>query len=444
MKNALLRSFIGGLAIVNIAFYEYIMMGFITVSDLIWGLCNFDIMAIILCVVYVIAFVIFLVHFFKRRFKNNIVAPVEVTTPDNMTPVEMGYLVDGIIDDEDLSALLVYWASKKYIEIIKVNDNQKLKKLVEKLPNECKPHETVLFNRIFKNKKEILINDVSTSLQQDGGLSVSSAINSVEKETKEKYFNQKTLRYRQLYVSIFAFLFYFSVMYFRLEYFVDVVPIVEIFAVVSSILFAVCCDWMQNYFDYRHKNNTSKGRVASIICFVLLMGLIAGLCCYFFWTDLYQVIILLCFVGILTLVGFLNRHISIYTKEGEKQLGKVLGFKNFIEVAEKDRIEMLVQENPNVFFDVLPFAYVLGVSDKWIKQFEVIEDFAKIEQQTANNVVLFVDLLSYGKINAVRTATMTKMIRSTSSSSGRRISLGRNGGSGGSRGGSNFGGFRRR
>ena len=35
-------------------------------------------------------------------------------------------------------------------------------------------------------------------------------------------------------------------------------------------------------------------------------------------------------------------------------------------------IVKLVKENPSYVYDVLPFAYVLGVSDKWIKQFESI------------------------------------------------------------------------
>ena len=39
---------------------------------------------------------------------------------------------------------------------------------------------------------------------------------------------------------------------------------------------------------------------------------------------------------------------------------------------EKDKLEMLVNDNPNYFFDILPYAYVLGVSDIWSKKFESI------------------------------------------------------------------------
>ena len=51
---------------------------------------------------------------------------------------------------------------------------------------------------------------------------------------------------------------------------------------------------------------------------------------------------------------------------------QLLGLKQFIEVAEKKRLEALVGENPQYFSKILPYAYILGVSDIWIKQFEKI------------------------------------------------------------------------
>ena len=58
--------------------------------------------------------------------------------------------------------------------------------------------------------------------------------------------------------------------------------------------------------------------------------------------------------------------------EGLTLYGRILGFKSFIETAEKERLQMLVEQNPQYFYDLLPYAYVLGVSDVWIKNFETI------------------------------------------------------------------------
>lgn len=65
-------------------------------------------------------------------------------------------------------------------------------------------------------------------------------------------------------------------------------------------------------------------------------------------------------------------HLPQRNEFGNKMLGEVLGLKQFITVAEKHRLEALLKENPSYVYDVLPYAYVLDVSDKWIKQFEGI------------------------------------------------------------------------
>ena len=57
---------------------------------------------------------------------------------------------------------------------------------------------------------------------------------------------------------------------------------------------------------------------------------------------------------------------------GEQIKSKINGFKNYIELAEKNQIEMLVEQNPNYFYDILPYAYVLDVSKKWVEKFENI------------------------------------------------------------------------
>ena len=58
------------------------------------------------------------------------------------------------------------------------------------------------------------------------------------------------------------------------------------------------------------------------------------------------------------------------TPYGDKMVERVLGLREFIKSAEKDRIETLFEENPSYFYDVLPYALVLGVSNIWAKHFD--------------------------------------------------------------------------
>jgi uncharacterized membrane protein YgcG len=48
---------------------------------------------------------------------------------------------------------------------------------------------------------------------------------------------------------------------------------------------------------------------------------------------------------------------------------QILGLKKFIVMAEKDRIDALVNEDPQYFFRILPYAFVLGIATQWVDHF---------------------------------------------------------------------------
>ena len=54
-------------------------------------------------------------------------------------------------------------------------------------------------------------------------------------------------------------------------------------------------------------------------------------------------------------------------------LGRILGFRDFIKTAELDKLKELVEEDPEYFYHITPYAYVFGLSDKWIRNFEDIQ-----------------------------------------------------------------------
>lgn len=84
---------------------------------------------------------------------------------------------------------------------------------------------------------------------------------------------------------------------------------------------------------------------------------------------------ILCFGAgiIISVIAFaLSFTIRQRTDKGHIMLQRISGFKNFLETAEKEKLEMMVEQNPSYYYDILPYAYTLGVSDKWTKKFEGI------------------------------------------------------------------------
>ena len=49
--------------------------------------------------------------------------------------------------------------------------------------------------------------------------------------------------------------------------------------------------------------------------------------------------------------------------------GRVMGFRNFIKTAEYDRLKRLADEDPEYFFNIMPYALVFGMSNKWADKF---------------------------------------------------------------------------
>jgi uncharacterized membrane protein YgcG len=69
-------------------------------------------------------------------------------------------------------------------------------------------------------------------------------------------------------------------------------------------------------------------------------------------------------------MAWLSPRVLSRTENYMETLGHVLGFKEFIEVTEdEERIRFMLQENPELFYDILPYAQVLGVTDEWEKKF---------------------------------------------------------------------------
>ena len=57
------------------------------------------------------------------------------------------------------------------------------------------------------------------------------------------------------------------------------------------------------------------------------------------------------------------------TALGSRRLRECVGFQRFVRLAEKDRIEKLITDDPTIFGRLLPYAMVLGVGEVWATKF---------------------------------------------------------------------------
>ena len=101
--------------------------------------------------------------------------------------------------------------------------------------------------------------------------------------------------------------------------------------------------------------------------------------------------------GLALLINLISLILTLITRRkteyGVSMKAKINGFKNYLTLAEKEQLEDQVEKNPHYFYDILPYAYVLGVSKKWIEKFEKLNiEFPRQEG---------IDLLNYHSFDTI-------------------------------------------
>lgn len=118
-------------------------------------------------------------------------------------------------------------------------------------------------------------------------------------------------------------------------------------------------------------NNSSTKKIMNTVSSLLIISIIAWMIAYLFIKDLdpkFAIVCLISFIAIFV-TGFVSIFMNQKTDYGQIIYAKVLGFKNYLNTAEKGQLETLVNDDPDYFYNILPYTYVLGVSDKWISTF---------------------------------------------------------------------------
>ncbi|MGN1123233.1 MAG: DUF2207 domain-containing protein [Eubacterium sp.] len=121
------------------------------------------------------------------------------------------------------------------------------------------------------------------------------------------------------------------------------------------------------------------------------------------------------------------------TEKGHQLKQRINGFKIFLETAEKEKLEAMVEENPKYYYDILPYAYVLGVSDKWTKNFEgIVLEPPEWYYGSTFDRIMFWHFMNSTMSRATEAMTSTPQTSSSSMGGGGFSGGGAGGGGGGS------------
>jgi uncharacterized membrane protein len=247
---------------------------------------------------------------------------VQYAPPDELSPAEVGSLLDESIDIPDIVSTAIDLAVRGYLAIEEVETTKLLfltykdYRLVKLKPADdaLQDHERTFLNALFASGDSVLLSSLKNKFYTSIAW-IRSAL--VRQMLAKGLFPRDPARVRAFYraVSVAA----------------AVVPIGAGIVLLSS------------------------GRVRSFLppepAFFFLFTAVCLLLTY------------------LTIRLFVDA-MPAKTAKGARLARHCLGFQEFVTRVEKDRLERMSKEDPTLFERVLPYAVVLGCADEWAERFE--------------------------------------------------------------------------
>lgn len=365
--------------------------------------------------------------------KDLIIVP-RYSPPEGMSPLDVGYIIDGSLDPRDVTSMIFYWADKGCLTI--VEEGKKFSFIKGHDPKGASKHELQMFDSFFSSGK----NGVVTAKDLEGKFFLSYQ---KLKKTVDRYY-----RGDRALASVQSR---------------NKAALTTLSMILPAIGYALILTG--NY----------PGPATLIVSIVALGGAITLLVLFhvmmrswhmygpakkFFWFLVFLVLVTFDFLFLLgtgwvidapmddvifgsALVMLSNIPLALFaiitiqrSEFGRRKLEEVLGFRDFIDTVEMEELNRMIAQDPAYYYHVLSFAIVLGLEKKWAKKFSSITLEPPnwyMGQHTVWNAMVISSVL-----NRCNTALLSSVVTSPKSSPGSRFGGSSFGGGGFSGGG--FGG----
>ncbi len=348
---------------------------------------------------------------------DEVIVTVEFEAPKELSSAGVGYVMKNGVNNKDVASLFLEWANKGYITIAEKDDELEFR-VVKDIDSNEHPYSKTFFRKIFNNKQVVSTDYLDG--KYNAYMQAQHDINSYFNEKETKLFAETSAGYQVLFgflITLPITLISIIVTYYT-NY--DIGSSLIYAAIIAGSLILSMSTLFNLINNYKNSGFISKismlfsSLVLLLISFFTSLGAMNESKTPFIYFAIIWVFTILTIV----ITAFMQKR----TKFGTDMLGKVLGLKDFIEHAEQDRINMLFEQNPQIYYHILPYAYVLGLTKVWKKHFKDLE-MVKPDWYEGDNFV-------YNRFYSNMNSTMSSVSRPTPPAP-----TGRSGGGGGFSGG---------
>ena len=315
---------------------------------------------------------------------------VRYNPPEEVTPAEMGTIMDERADISDITSTIVDLAVRGYLKIVEI-ESKKLLFLKDRdyalvLLKDYKSSEDI--NSFEKNFLDALFSVGSNKETSAESLGIPEGKQVILISTlKNKFYTRLKSLQSQLYTTLVK----------------------------------------KKYFPQNPE--TVRGTYGAVGLMLLIVGIV-GIILLHRWSILWG--------GIGSAISFFifAPIMPRKTKKGAALTLHAKGFEEFVRRAEKDRIERLAKDDPTVFERLLPYAMVLGCADEWTEKFKDIFDQPPSWYVSSRPMTTYMFINSLGNaLNSMNGAVSSRPRGSGASGGGSGFSGGFSGGGFGGGGG---------
>ncbi len=314
---------------------------------------------VLLVISVVCALAITAIIYFSRKGKKVVITP-EFYPPEGYSPLSVARAYRGQIKPKDFAALVIDWHARGLVSIrLKGKKHMVLTKLKEfeivwkKEIALQQKQEKDYFNALFSGKKKVY--DTKTE-KHKVNKRLSHCVKALyEKDPTKK---KKVLLLRMLIhvLATVPFLFFLIWAQFALGGSAIGLIFIIIFPIIAILVFTyVPMPWL---FKIIWCSGFGGMPLAAVVAM---------------FNSVYDILHLIWFVLAIFLVGsYAAKFIRAFTEEEQKVRGRILGFKQFLVKAELDKLNALLEDNPEYYYNILPYCYVFGITKKMESKFAAL------------------------------------------------------------------------
>ncbi|MCR5760881.1 MAG: DUF2207 domain-containing protein [Sphaerochaetaceae bacterium] len=289
--------------------------------------------------------------------------------PDNFTPLATGYVADGTVDDKDITSMIYYWADKGYLRIEeKKKDKFEFVRMVTELPQSCLYYERRLFSALFRKADEegrVTLKDLQRSnFFQD----MQNAREDVTRFfTKENRLTDMKSEIMQIVFSLASFLpgFLAVVAVSQYEFVSEGVFILAFGAFITPLVMLLLFYRLFKKWYLRKTNLPIEIFIIALTASIIVIRYAITSVFYENCPLYFPLVTVLSTV----VTAFFSSIMLRRSEYGQKVFEEILGYREFIDKVETDKLKTMIESDPDLYYHVLSYAIVFGLENKWSKKF---------------------------------------------------------------------------